>query len=98
MMPAFSSWSAFFAMRGYAFYVWLAVSVTLVSLLGLVIHTQWRRHQLVGEIRRQQARAARMLQGRRSAAVATIPSVAASAEAGGLGKNRSAKISGEDAL
>ncbi|PXV39990.1 heme exporter protein CcmD, partial [Salmonella enterica subsp. enterica serovar Newport] len=27
MSPAFSSWSDFFAMGGYAFFVWLAVGV-----------------------------------------------------------------------
>ncbi|MBS2693627.1 heme exporter protein CcmD, partial [Salmonella enterica subsp. enterica serovar 1,4,[5],12:i:-] len=36
MNAAFDSWPAFFAMGGYAFYVWLAVAVTLISLLGLV--------------------------------------------------------------
>ncbi len=34
MNAAFSSWQAFFAMGGYAFYVWLAVAATLLSLLG----------------------------------------------------------------
>ncbi|MCL9322220.1 heme exporter protein CcmD [Salmonella enterica subsp. enterica serovar Enteritidis] len=29
MSPAFSSWSDFFAMGGYAFFVWLAVAMTV---------------------------------------------------------------------
>ena len=47
MNAAFDSWSAFFAMGGYAFYVWLAVAATLISLLGLVAHTVWQRRQLL---------------------------------------------------
>ncbi|MEG9453034.1 MAG: heme exporter protein CcmD, partial [Pantoea piersonii] len=39
MTPAFSSLSAFFAMGGYAFYVWLAVICTLISLGALLLHT-----------------------------------------------------------
>ncbi len=56
MNAAFDSWPAFFAMGGYAFYVWLAVAVTLISLLGLVAHTVWQRRQLLAEIGRRQAR------------------------------------------
>ncbi|MGQ9883340.1 heme exporter protein CcmD [Serratia marcescens] len=56
MNAAFDSWSAFFAMGGYAFYVWLAVAATLISLLGLVAHTVWQRRQLLAEIGRRQAR------------------------------------------
>lgn len=55
MNVAFSSWQAFFAMGGYAFYVWLAVVVTLISLLSLVVHTLWQRKQLLKEVSRRQA-------------------------------------------
>ncbi len=63
MSPAFSSWAAFFAMGGYAFYVWLAVAATLLPLAALIIHTLWRRRALLSEIRRQQARLLRIRQG-----------------------------------
>ncbi|NDL65343.1 heme exporter protein CcmD [Acerihabitans arboris] len=63
MSPAFVSWTAFFAMGGYAFYVWLAVAVTLLSLAGLIVHTLWQRRLLLAGIRRQQARARRMGRG-----------------------------------
>ncbi|MFK3839352.1 MULTISPECIES: heme exporter protein CcmD [Serratia] len=66
MNAAFSSWQAFFAMGGYAFYVWLAVSITLLSLLGLVVHTFWQRRQLLGEIGRRQARERRIRQSQQS--------------------------------
>ncbi|WP_413737749.1 heme exporter protein CcmD [Sodalis sp. RH21] len=68
MSPAFASWPAFFAMGGYAVYVWLAVGVTLLSLFGLIGHTCWQRHHLLGDIRRRQARMRRMRQGRAGAA------------------------------
>lgn len=42
MTPAFSSWQSFFAMGGYAFYVWLAVGVTLFSLGVLLVFTLWQ--------------------------------------------------------
>ncbi|MCT7108692.1 heme exporter protein CcmD, partial [Salmonella enterica] len=35
MSPAFSSWSDFFAMGGYAFFVWLAVAMTVAPLIML---------------------------------------------------------------
>ncbi|CAI0724236.1 heme exporter protein CcmD [Serratia grimesii] len=66
MNAAFTSWQAFFAMGGYAFYVWLAVSITLLSLLGLVVHTFWQRRQLLSEIGRRQARERRIRQSQQS--------------------------------
>ena len=62
MTPAFSSWPAFMAMGGYAFYIWLAVAATLLSLVLLVAQTLVARRQLLRAIRRQQARAERMRQ------------------------------------
>ncbi len=63
MSPAFSSWAAFFAMGGYAFYVWLAVAATLLSLAGLIVQTLWQRRTLLADIRRQQARRRRIRRG-----------------------------------
>lgn len=62
MNPAFSSWTAFFAMGGYAFYVWLAVASTLAPLAALIVHTLWQRRALLAEIRRRQARLRRIRQ------------------------------------
>lgn len=102
MMPAFTSWPAFFAMGGYGFYVWLAVSVSLLSLLGLVIHTHWRRCQLLGDIRRQQARVQRMRRGRPNALVDENRTVAPVADDNVPDEDRPAlnlpgNIAGEDA-
>lgn len=68
MSAAFSSWQAFFAMGGYAFYVWLAVAVTLFSLLGLLLHTLWQRKQLLAEVRRQASRERRIRQSKQKTA------------------------------
>ena len=56
MTPAFSSFSAFWQMGGYAFYVWLSVAVTVVALVGLVGHTFWQHRMLLQAVRRQQRR------------------------------------------
>ncbi len=60
MTPAFSSWSQFFAMGGYAFYVWLAVCCTGLALAGLLLHTVMQRRQLLADIRQRQAREQRV--------------------------------------
>ena len=60
MTPAFSSLSAFFAMGGYAFYVWLAVICTLISLGALLLHTLLQRRRLLVEIRQRQSRERRI--------------------------------------
>ncbi|HFQ9142014.1 TPA: heme exporter protein CcmD [Enterobacter cancerogenus] len=56
MTSAFHSWSEFWQMGGYAFYVWLAVAVTILALLILVWHTRWQRRALLADLRRQMAR------------------------------------------
>lgn len=56
MTPAFASWHAFFAMGGYAFYVWLAVAAALLSLGALVAHTVWQRRRILADIRQRQSR------------------------------------------
>ncbi len=60
MTPAFTSWHAFFAMGGYAFYVWLAVTCTLLPLIGLTLHTLLLRRRLLAEIRQRDARERRI--------------------------------------
>lgn len=70
MNAAFPTWQAFFAMGGYAFYVWLSVIVTLISLLGLVIHTVWHRRKLLADIRQRQSREQRIRQSRKQAGAA----------------------------
>ncbi|WP_113633106.1 heme exporter protein CcmD [Pectobacterium peruviense] len=67
MNIAFTSWQDFFAMGGYAFYVWLAVVLTLLPLSALIGHTLLGRRALLRDIRRQQARDQRKSTARQSA-------------------------------
>ncbi|NDO79564.1 heme exporter protein CcmD [Citrobacter sp. NCU1] len=60
MTSAFASWSDFFAMGGYAFYVWLAVVMTLIPLVGLVAHTVLQHRAILLGVAQQNAREARM--------------------------------------
>ncbi|ECC9488260.1 heme exporter protein CcmD [Salmonella enterica subsp. enterica] len=53
MSPAFSSWSDFFAMGGYAFFVWLAVAMTVAPLV-------LQRRAILRGVAQQRAREARM--------------------------------------
>jgi len=57
---AFASWADFFAMGGYAFYVWLAVAFTAVPLLGLIVHTTAQHRAILNDVGRQQAREQRI--------------------------------------
>jgi heme exporter protein D len=52
----FESLSDFFAMGGYAFYVWLSYGVTFALLIGLTVVSVRRRRNLIDEIRSKQAR------------------------------------------
>ncbi|MEL7594125.1 heme exporter protein CcmD [Aeromonas veronii] len=55
----FASFSDFMAMGGYAFYVWLSFSLTLVCLVGIIISTRMKTRSLLAELRSKQAREAR---------------------------------------
>jgi heme exporter protein D len=79
MSPAFPSWAAFFAMGGYAFYVWLSVAVTLLSLAGLLLHTRLQRRRLIAAVQRREARDVRI-----RAAKSVTPAAAASAQESSL--------------
>ena len=60
MNSAFASWSDFFAMGGYAFYVWLAVAMTLIPLAILVAHTVMQHRAILRGIAQQRARETRL--------------------------------------
>ncbi|VEB72181.1 Cytochrome c-type biogenesis protein CcmD [Providencia rustigianii] len=59
MNSAFASWSDFFAMGGYGFYVWLAVVLTILPILGFCFHTFIQRKMIINSIIQQQTREAR---------------------------------------
>lgn len=64
MTPAFSSFSAFLSMGGYAFYVWLSVVVAVAAFGLLTLQALWRRRALFNDVRRQQSRERRIAAAR----------------------------------
>lgn len=66
MTRAFLNWNDFFAMGGYAFYVWLAVALTFIPLLALVLHTRWQRRAILHTVTRQKARERRIQAARQA--------------------------------
>ncbi|MDG1644471.1 heme exporter protein CcmD [Klebsiella huaxiensis] len=60
MSNAFATWGDFFAMGGYAFYIWLAVAMTVIPLAVLVLHTARQHRSILRSVAQQQAREARM--------------------------------------
>ena len=56
----FASWSDFFAMGGYAFYVWLAFGVSFVAMVGMVVSSMLTRRKIFNDINNRIARAARI--------------------------------------
>lgn len=44
-----SSWREFFAMGGYALYVWGSVAVVLATLVGESLALRWRRNAILAE-------------------------------------------------
>ena len=52
----FNSLAEFFAMGGYAFYVWTSYGLTLIVLLGNIIIPIWQRKQLLRSLSLKQQR------------------------------------------
>ena len=60
----FESWSAFWAMGGYAFYVWLAFGVSGLALALLVVQSFYARRSLRRYWQAEQARQQRIAASR----------------------------------
>ncbi|QUM79772.1 MULTISPECIES: heme exporter protein CcmD [unclassified Moritella] len=56
----FDSFSAFLAMGGYGFYVWLAVAFSVLTLGALTVSTIVKRRQIINEIKNKHQRIQRM--------------------------------------
>jgi len=56
----FESFSAFLAMGGYGFYVWLAVGFSVITLGALTVSTVMKRRAIITEIKNKHARMKRM--------------------------------------
>lgn len=57
---AFSSWSEFWAMGGYALYVWLAYGVSALVIAGLILNGWVAKQNLKRQVKQQQARQQRI--------------------------------------
>lgn len=53
---SFASWSEFFAMGGYALYVWLSYGISLLVLAAVMLAPVLRHRQIKREIEREQRR------------------------------------------
>jgi len=60
----FESFEAFLAMGGYAFYVWSAFGVTLVTMLVIAINSYRQHRKLLREVVNEQRRMARIKDAR----------------------------------
>lgn len=52
----FQSWSDFFYMGGYGFYVWLSYGVSLTAIVGLIIQSYRDKNTILAEVKREQTR------------------------------------------
>lgn len=57
---AFSSFSEFFAMGGYGFYVWLAYGVSLLSVVLLVVNSVNQRKKIFAQVQQRLQREQRI--------------------------------------
>ncbi|MDG6882122.1 heme exporter protein CcmD [Phocoenobacter uteri] len=62
----FQSWSDFFNMGGYGFYVWLAYGISFVAILALGVQSMTSKKALFKEIKREQQRKQRQQTARGS--------------------------------
>ncbi|WP_100642261.1 heme exporter protein CcmD [Alteromonas facilis] len=60
----FNSFSEFFAMGGYAFFVWLSFGVTAIAMALIVIESHMARNKLLNLIVSEQARKQRIAAAR----------------------------------
>ncbi|MCI7353342.1 MAG: heme exporter protein CcmD [[Actinobacillus] rossii] len=56
----FQSWSDFFNMGGYGFYVWLSYGISFVAILVLVHNSYKGRNAILRDVKREQVREDRL--------------------------------------
>ncbi|ABR74216.1 heme exporter protein CcmD [Actinobacillus succinogenes] len=56
----FQSWSDFFNMGGYGFYVWLSYGISLAAIIGLIVYSYKGKHSILAEVKREQVREQRL--------------------------------------
>ncbi|BFU63264.1 MULTISPECIES: heme exporter protein CcmD [Rodentibacter] len=58
----FQTWSDFFNMGGYGFYVWLSYAISFVSIVVLIVQSVKQRKQVLQNVLREVQREARLQQ------------------------------------
>ncbi|HHF7198233.1 TPA: heme exporter protein CcmD [Haemophilus influenzae] len=58
----FQTWSDFFNMGGYGFYVWLSYAVSLVAVIALIVQSVRQRKTVLQNVLREQQREERLQQ------------------------------------
>ncbi|OOF83602.1 heme exporter protein CcmD [Rodentibacter ratti] len=58
----FQTWSDFFDMGGYGFYVWLSYGISLVAIVALIIQSLKQRKTILQNVLRETQREARLQQ------------------------------------
>ena len=56
----FDSWSAFWDMGGYGFYVWLAYGIFFAAILILIVQSYQGKNAVLREVKREQQREQRL--------------------------------------
>lgn len=62
----FQSWSDFWAMGGYGFYVWLSYGFSLGAILILAVQSYQAKNAVLREVRREQQREQRLQSARKT--------------------------------
>lgn len=62
----FDSFSAFLAMGGYGFYVWLSFGVTVLAMGVIAVHSHAQHRSLLKQVLKERARRDRIRRARRT--------------------------------
>ncbi|OOF35708.1 heme exporter protein CcmD [Rodentibacter heidelbergensis] len=58
----FQTWSDFFNMGGYGFYVWLSYGISFIAIVALIIQSIKQRKSVLRNVQRETQREARLKQ------------------------------------
>lgn len=58
----FQTWSDFFSMGGYGFYVWLSYGISFIAIVALIIQSIKQRKSVLRNVQREAQREARLKQ------------------------------------
>lgn len=68
----FQTWSDFFNMGGYGFYVWLSYGISFIAIIALAVQSVKQRKAVLQNVLRETQREARLQQANRSNKESTL--------------------------